>query len=289
MQYRVEHLKADGSLVQLSGDISYLAFCKHMMFAGLGPDHFRKIAFRFVSIYFDWLQYWNNNGNCFSVPTPFNNDPTEINYISNRIGRAFADYFSKKLYGARYTHAYEDAMVRRGHPLKGKRPDFYCDTLTEQFAVEAKGKTTKFISPVQMRKVKSQANEGPLNVNFTVASVAYDLYSAPKIKFHDPVNGEFPYDAALNMQLRSLYYSYILELIDTFGSDRGGSDFSDYVSYDIFPFAAADARLLVHRAIVSKEWYSNEWLLEISSKDASDEKADSKWYVDLDGIGLTIR
>jgi len=287
MHYDLEHLRKDGKLEQLPGNISYLAFCKHMTFAGLGNDLFPMAKFRYWGNFFSWLQHWNNSH--FSIPTPLNKDPTEISYVSNRIGRAFADYFAKKLYGARFTHSYEDAMVRQGHKIKGKRPDFYCDNLSSQFAIEAKGKSKKVVTSVEMTKVKAQANSGPLKVNFSVASVSYNLYSSPKIKFHDPVGGDFDYDAELNMRLRSLYYSSILELLNQLGFDSESRESDDYYSYDIFPLVSLGIRLVLHRAIVDRDWYSNEWLEGITFSDNDDDRPEPTRYIDLDGIGLTMR
>lgn len=286
MRYKLLHLTANGALNEESGDIGYLAFCKHLAFAGIGIHRSPMLAFRYMGFFFEWQQFWADNPDFFSIPSPFDNDPTERNYISNRIGRAFADYFAKRQYGARFTHSYEDVMVRFGFSVVGERPDLYCDNLTHQFAVEAKGFGRHSISNNEMNIHKSQSLTGPVPVHFTVASVAFDLYRNPKIKFYDPLNEKVQYSNEINLQLRSLYYSSIIELIDFFRADRDSSEMDNYFTYSLPPFIPSNLRLMVHKAIIEREWNSNEWLQELGRHDNFD-KYES--YIDLDGIGLTRR
>lgn len=288
MRYSLKHLKSNGRLESSSGDIGYLAFCKHLAFAGFGVHKSPMLAYRYLGYFFEFRQYWRHNPNHFSIIPPFNNDPTEKAYISKKIGCAFADYFAKRLYKARYTHAYEDVMIRQGFPIQNERPDYYCDNLKQQFAIESKGFSRKSVSTNDMNEHKQQSQSGPVPVNFSIASVSYDLYSKPKIKYYDPINENVEYNEDVNQQLRSLYYDAVIELIEFFGSERSTSDFSDYYTYDLFPFIEQNFRLIIHRAIVTREWSENEWLPNPNESDRDLEDGYAP-YIDLDGIGLLMR
>lgn len=111
-------------------------------------------------------------------------------------------------------------MALKGYNIEGDRPDFYCDTFTEQFAVEAKGYSAQSVSDAQMSKHKDQSETGPLSINFSVASVAYNLYKKPKIKFYDPISDNVPYENDLNSRLRELYYQNVLFFIESISDSR---------------------------------------------------------------------
>lgn len=284
MEYKLIHQDAAGKKTTSVDCISFLAFVKHATFAGINRQFFPRLPFRYSGLFFEFAPsfLWADH---FRMLPELVNDPTETAYISNRIGRAFADYFAKKLYGARFTHSYECAMELKGYPISGERPDFYCDTLSKQFAVEAKGYSTQSISDSAMTKHKAQSKTGPLPVNFSAASVAYNLYKTPKIKFYDPEGDNVPYDDSLNLQLRDLYYRSILYFIDRVGNQRSQSEFSDYFAYDIpYPFMAT-TRILLHRAISERSWDNVEWLASVERKEGDDDG----FYIDVDGIGLTNR
>jgi len=83
-------------------------------------------------------------------------------------------------------------MELKGYPISGERPDFYCDTLNKQFAVETKGYSAQSVSDTSMKKHKAQSKTGPLNVHFSAANVAYNLYRKPKIKYYDPEGDDMP-------------------------------------------------------------------------------------------------
>ncbi|WP_372375348.1 hypothetical protein ACDI35_21100 [Xanthomonas axonopodis pv. cajani] len=173
----------------------------------------------------------------------------------------------------------------KGHDLKGERPDFYCDMLTKQFAIEAKGYSAHSISDGAMAGHKAQSKTGPLPVNFSAASVSYNLYRKPKIKFYDPdVDGNL-YDSSLNIKLRELYYKAALDFVGKVSSSRTQSELPDYFAYTIStPFAAAH-QILVHRAIFERGWENIEWLNSTEQK----EDRNGEFYIDVDGIGLVGR
>ena len=284
MKYELIHQDAAGKKTTSIGDISFLAFVKHATFAGIDRHFFPHLPFRYFGLFFEFAPSFICS-NHFQLLPELVNDPTETAYISNRIGRAFADYFSKKLYGAKFTHSYECAMRLKRHSISGERPDFYCDTLTKQFAVEAKGYSAKSISDVAMQKHKAQSKTGPLPVNFSAASVAYNLYNTPKIKFYDPDGDDIPYDDSLNLELRRSYYENALHFIEQISGPREQSDLPDYFSYNISYSFMAARQILVHKAILEPSWRNFEWLIAIEQKEGLDDDL----YIDVDGIGLTNR
>ena len=280
MKIDVTHLDSKGQLTQRTENLSHLAFAKHLAFSGVGVHRHPIHYLRLFSYYFEVYQFWVDNPDHFCLPSPFDHDPTEKNQLSNRIGKALADFLAKKYYHARFTHCYEDAMIQFGHKIKGERPDLYCDNLSQQFAIESKGFSRPSVSQSDMNKHKSQSQEGPLSVNFTIASVAYDLYKAPKVKFYDPTNEINEYHKKQNQKLRSLYYQSVLELTELAEPRRERSEYEDYYSFPLFsPFF--DFALLIHKSIVKREWDSNEWLYSIEKT-----REDDGVYIDLDGIGL---
>lgn len=284
MEYELIHQDAAGKKTTSVGHISFLTFVKHATFAGINHLFFPRLPFRYSGLFFEFAPsfFWSDH---FQLLPELFNDPTETAYVSNRIGRAFADYFSKKLYGARFTHSYECAMQLKGHPITGERPDFYCDALTKQFAVEAKGYSAQSISDAAMKNHKEQSKTGPLPINFSAASVAYNLYKKPKIKFYDPEGDNVPYDNSLNSELRSRYYRSVLYFIERISDSRTQSEFSDFFAYNIpYPFMAA-RQILVHRAISEQSWDNVEWLAAIEQKSGED----NEFYIDVDGIGLTSK
>ncbi|ATX80702.1 hypothetical protein Ga0123461_2301 [Mariprofundus aestuarium] len=290
MDFKVIHQDAAGLITTTLGSIGYLAFCKHLTFAGVGPIMAPYLASRLLGDICGFNQYWGNNPVSFELPNPFNNDPTETAYVSNRVGRAFADYLSKNIYGAIYTHCYEDAMVANGNPVAGSRPDFYCDdplNLT-RFAVESKGYACATYSENEMNRIlptrgpKLQSTTGPLRKDFSVASVAYNLYAEPTIKFYDPISTSTIYDKNLSQRLRSGYYESILGSINSLGLERDTNIHDqNFVAYKIPIVSCSISKILLHQAIVKREWNNNEWLKEIGKN-----RKDEKYYIDNDGIGF---
>lgn len=281
MEYELTHQDITGKINRENGEISLLAFTKHATFAGINHNFFPHAAFRYASLFLEFAPsfWWSSH---FRVLPELSSDPTEIAYMSNKVGRAFADYFSKKIYGAKFTHSYECAMTAKGIPISGTRPDFYCDTLTQQFAVEAKGYSKPSISDKEMIKHKNQSKGGVLPVHFSVASVSYNLYKSPKIKFYDPEGDNVHYDKEMTATLRRMYYQSVLYFAESIGS-RTLSEIPDYFAYKFdFPFSHVQ-QILLHKDIVEKNWETTEWLNSIEQKDIED------LFIDVDGIGLTSK
>ena len=280
MKILLEHIDGSGKTRQETVSLGYLAFCKHAALAGAGK---RKPAFyssRYNGIVSEFRQYWESRATSFSLPIPFRNDPSEKAYVSYKVGRALADYFAKKIYSARFTHNYEDAMKLSGYSITGNRPDFYCDTLKKQFAIEAKGTDKKSISDRKMREHKTQSKCGPLSVQFSVASVAYNLYASPSVKFHDPIGEDVEYNKESNQELRSQYFNSILDSVAEMNLPENQIVKGDYISYVLPTDNQQALSLLVHRAIVERDWGGDDWFPE--NQDTEEDSI----YIDLDGIGL---
>jgi hypothetical protein len=80
--------------------------------------------------------------------------------------------------------------------------------------LESKGYSAASISAKKMLNHKNQAQSGPLPVNFSVASVSYNLYDRVRCKYHDPFNENIEYNASVNQELNRLYYTGIFEYLN---------------------------------------------------------------------------
>lgn len=283
MDIRIKRSSPHGSSsIESDEYISKWQFAKHLAFAGLGTCRGNFVPFRVAAQFLDFFQYWDVHNDCFCLPPVVENDPTERNYVSNRIGKALADFCAKKFSGAIYTHCYEDAMVSKGHTITGERPDLYCVTPSQQFAIEAKGFSRKSISENEMQKHKSQSSKGPLPVHFTMASVAYDLYSSPKVKYYDPPNDGVEYDSEMNLKLRTDYYTAILDGLEFHRFHQLERPFlDDYFEYPLI-FEGLDISLIIHKDIIKKKWLKKEWIDGFTF-----EAPDLDFgFIDVDGIGL---
>jgi hypothetical protein len=216
MKIATEYIDFQGNVVNRDIAISRLAFIKHMGIAGQGYapslDKIRKV-FGMFFVYKSYLRSDEFYGqNRFSEPPIRFSDPTEKSQFSNIAGKSIADYFSKKLNNSILTVNYEAAMRLKGLPISGSRPDLLAFTDSKIFAVESKGFSSSSSGDMSIHKTQSQA--GPIQVNFSIASVSYDLYSKTKCKYHDPVNPYSEYDDELLKILSKEYYSGIKEYFD---------------------------------------------------------------------------
>lgn len=222
IKFLLEHKDKNNKTHTHHEEIYYFQFIKHLAFAGFQFHQSIFHAIRFISYYFEFLNYTKSE-DAFFLPDTIRYDQTEVGQISNKIGKAFADYAAKKIYGASHTTTYENAMQLNGLQIKGNRPDLYCiiENCNKklQFSVEAKGYSCSNISHNKMIKHKGQAGSGPLPVNFYVASVAYNLYGKdPKkpitVKFHDPDNDGVEYNKSLNNKIIMAYYTNLKHTIE---------------------------------------------------------------------------
>ncbi len=252
----------------------------------LHPSAIRTVmgSLGFLAYYWD---YWE-----FSPFTPFRLrsasmdrlDPTKMGQVSNIIGKALADRFARDISGAVFTHTYEAALAIRKMVHVGKRPDMYCDTLSKQFSMEAKGFSAAGLSDTAMSEHKLQAQSGPIPVHFAIASVSYGLYSRPKCKYYDPVFDGAEYEKELNSIMARLR---LAELISEISNDIrsessvniGGSTYERYVITQEGGFKVSwllDKRV---RAFVSGD---------ILSFEKTERLDDEGLFIDSDGVGIEL-
>lgn len=216
MEIDVEILDQYGKFQNDTIKFSILSFLKHMAMAGQGFMPTVQNYTRMIGLFFHYIEYLSLDAlreSRLSEPPSERQDPTEKGQFSNIVGKAIADLLARRISGARVTLNYEGAMVANGNKIKGRRPDLYCIGQEYQFAVEAKGYEVGVISSSSMNKHKDQSRQGPLQVNFTVASVSYNLYHAMKAKYYDPHNDNVYFNIKLNQTLLNIYYRGLFEYL----------------------------------------------------------------------------
>lgn len=167
---------------------------------------------RNVLHYSYYMQRQAFNSDKFSKPPHALSDPTEKGQFSNLAGKAIADFLSKKIDNSLYTVNYEAAMRLQGHWLTGKRPDLIAYYPNSVFALEAKGRHQN--NPGNMAIHKLQAQAGPINVNFSVACVSFNLFNQVTCNYHDPFNDNIQYDNVSLAALTRNYYKGLLEFLN---------------------------------------------------------------------------
>lgn len=209
MNLEVEY-KNGSTLENRNYIMSRAAFIKHLGIAGQGYTPSTKKLIRIISMFLHYSPYMklhDFNNDHFSNPSPSFYDPTEKSHFSNLAGKAIADFLSKKIYKSKFTVNYEAAMKmdKRKFSFKVKRPDLIAFTSdNKSFAIESKGFTG---GSGKMDEHKKQSQSGPLSVDFSVASVSYNLYNKARCKFYDPENEKVKYDENLVKSLTKEYYS----------------------------------------------------------------------------------
>lgn len=217
MEISIEYIDQAGNLSNRTESINAFGLAKHIAIAGQGYLPSIKYYTKIFGIFFHYIEYLKLNAlnaSRFSLPPPIRHDPTEKGQFSNLVGKGLGDFLSRQLSGAKVTHNYEAAMTLAGIPVSGNRPDLYCIGDTFQFALEAKGYSTASISAKEMLKYKNQAQSGHLAVNFSVASVSYNLYERVQCNYHDPFNDNIEYNFSINQELNRRYYTGLFEYLD---------------------------------------------------------------------------
>ena len=217
MNIEVEYLDKHGTISKQNHYISKLALVKHMAIAGQGYAPTSKRVFKIFGMFLQYSYFLQSNAlkqDKFSLPPHNIYDPTEISHFSNIAGKGIADFLAKKIDKALYTVNYEAAMKIKKIPITGSRPDLLVFKNNETFAIEAKGYSRNSVSHMNMTKHKSQSQSGAIPVNFTVASVSYNLYDKVKCKYHDPYNADIPFDEELLSETTKKYYSGIIDFLD---------------------------------------------------------------------------
>lgn len=214
MNIEVEYLDGAGNLSIRNYNISRLALLKHLAIAGQGfslnPQKFIRTIGMFLH-YSQYLQLRALNNDRFSEPPISLADPTEKAQFSNIAGKAIADYLSKRIDNSFFTVNYEAAMRILGMPIRGQRPDLIAFSQNSMFAIEAKGYSRGFGN---MTIHKNQAETEVIPVNYSVASVSYNLYHKVRCKYHDPFNQDVSYNNEVLQKLTKNYYSGLEKFIE---------------------------------------------------------------------------
>ena len=214
MQLRVIYQDRGGNISNQFFNIIKPVFIKHMGIAGMGyAPRLHKLR-RIIGMFLHYSDYFRDfSRNRFSEPVIV--DPTEKGQFSNLVGKAIADYLSKKLNRSFFTIAYEFAMREKRIPIIGRRPDLIAFSRNSKFAIEAKGFSKSLMSDIEMNRYKSQALSGPISVNFAVASVSYNLYNSVICRYYDPpTNRDFGGEDELLKKLFQRYYAGFKEFIN---------------------------------------------------------------------------
>jgi hypothetical protein len=219
MNISVEYKDTAGVISNQIHTLSRLAFTKHLAIAGQGYAPNPGKLFRVLGMFLHYSYYLQTrafNNDRFSEPPIGLSDPTEKGQFSNLAGKAIADFLSKRIDRSLYTVNYEAAMRLKRMPLslggrQVRRPDLLAFTPSAMFAIEAKGFSGGYGN---MTEHKDQSQQGGIPVNYTIASVAYDLYNNVKCKYHDPFNDNIRFDNQLLSRLTKKYYRGLSAFLD---------------------------------------------------------------------------
>lgn len=310
MNIPVDYIDASGLNTSLDYTINRITFAKHLAIAGQGFAPRPSKLFRTLGMALHYSNYIQRNAfynNRFSTPPDILSDPTEKGQFSNLAGKAIADYLSKRISNSLLTVNYEAEMRLRGIPLVGQRPDLLAYiSPTTRFAIEAKGFTN---GAGNMANHKNQANSGNhiIPVNFSVASVSYNLYNSVRCNYHDPFNENVRIDEEDLRNISKQYYSGFAEFLHkdyfeirqrTYGEEsfyevgltyrqfkklfEDSTRFPSFMFHEIFDIYSP--RLIIPSDVIelSKSGITNQ----TKPFNYIQEK---NLYIDNDRIGLTIR
>lgn len=218
MNIPVDYIDTLGHNHSLNFNISRIAIAKHLALAGQGFAPKPSKLFRILGMALHYSNYIQRNSfynNRFSLPPDKLSDPTEKGQFSNLVGKAVADYLSKRINNSLLTVNYEAEMRSRGIPLIGSRPDLLAYTsASTRFAIEAKGYTSGSSGNMTNHKRQAQSGNHIIPVNFSIASVSYNIYDSIKCKYHDPFNENIEIDNEEFINSAKLYYSGFAEFLD---------------------------------------------------------------------------
>ena len=216
MKLPVDYLDPNGKHHSLEYPLTRLAFTKHFAIAGQRYAPLPRKLFRSIAMFIQFSYFMNERAfreGRFSSPPDYLYDPTEKAQFSNLAGKAIADFLSKRIGGSLFTVNYEAEMKLRGMRIKGSRPDLIAYAPHDKFAIEAKGYSG---GPGDMNHHKAQSEQGGIPVNYTVASVTYQLYRETRCNYYDPHYQGIPYDLESLRTLSRNYYSGLIKFLDLF-------------------------------------------------------------------------
>jgi hypothetical protein len=214
MQIEVEHCDSIGKISNKTINLSKLALIKHLSLAGQNYAPRTQKLLRTIGMLLHYSYYMQSDSfsnNKFSLPPKELYDPTEKGQFSNLVGKAIADFLSKRIDNSRFTVNYEAEMRRRCMPIKSNRPDLIAFTNHSSFAIEAKGFSGHHGN---MLKHKTQSRTGGIPVNFTIACVSFNLYNQVKCKYFDPSNEKHSNDIGALRDLTKDYFSGLVGFLN---------------------------------------------------------------------------
>lgn len=305
MEIEVAHQDRTGAITQKKFNLSSLGLIKHFGLAGQSYGTTIRAIRRAIgayALYRDYFKRIDLINSRFSKPDAPFYDPTEQGDFSTIAGRALADFLARRIDGATHTFTYEGAMLQAGHTnLNIPRADLYCFNSSKQFAVESKGFDVPSVSNNEMATHKNQSQQGPLKINFSVASVSYNLYTKIKNKYYDPINENQEFNNDLNRKLSEQYYSGFSELMREqrdFGtlnfSEKNReyklvplySPYDDFIFYDRIWHPRFKDRNTVFLVLDKRiKQYANEGFVQNLEQN---EILEDGLYIDNDGIGLML-
>jgi hypothetical protein len=308
MEIHVDYIDTGGIHSELTYHLPYLGFIKHLACAGQRymptPQKLMRSLGMFLhySLYLDRRSF---NVNRFSEPPPLLSDPTEKAQFSNLAGKAIADFLSKRISGSLFTVSYEAAMRVEGLRVIGARPDLIAYSSSAVFAIEAKGRSRS--DPGDMTEHKTQANSGPLPVNFSVASIAYDIYREVKCNYHDPFKENISYPSDSLTKTSRQYYTGLADFLNqsVFESDIVSIQDEDFYEirpnpawwdkyyigphflwWDLMHFYAPSLLLPANIRELASDGLSNKTIPFQFKQENDNERY---LYIDTDRVGLRIR
>ena len=302
MKIAVEYLDRHGNLLNKNYYISKIGLVKHMAIAGQRYAPSSHKILKTIGMFFQFAYYLRSNSlknDKFSLPPNHLYDPTEKGQFSNIAGKAIADFLAKKINNAIHTVNYEAAMKIKKMSINGSRPDLLAFTNNSTFAIEAKGFSRSSVNNMNVHK--NQSKTGGIPVNFTVASVSYNLYNQVMCKYYDPYNDDIPFDEELFRESTKKYYSgfidflefgnykevkhkneefYEVDLLSPYLMDIHQNIFFRHFMYDVFHY---QPKIILPKNI---EKYAKEGLNTNIEPFLYD--GDKQIYIDNDRIGLKL-
>jgi hypothetical protein len=264
--------------------MSLLAFLRHAAIAGQGPGTgFLPTVTRGIGLLLFYERYIHLGPgvNLVGFSLPAIHDPTEKGDFSTIAGKAFADFLAKGILGATFTFTYEAALANLGLPITGHRPDFLCTLPNGQFSLESKGLGTPSVGPQVIDEAKTQAGSGAIQVQYSYASITYDLYGEPRCHLRDPTAGEVPAPRKPHRQLARAYYKEIIR--DLSDHKQTATERVAEREFSSYPFQSlwGPLRFLVDRDVEARIRESDKVLRGF------EPISDERYYVDRDGIGIS--
>lgn len=218
MKILVNHIDVNRNVSNKTFEMTYLAFVKHLAIAGQGYAPSTQKLFRTIGMFLHYNNYMRLTAfenDKFSEPPIELSDPTDKAQFSNLVGKAIADFLSKRIDNSLYTVNYEAVMRLKNIRIMGSRPDLMAYSSNAMFSLETKGRHNN--SPGDMISHKNQAkalHPPDIMANFSIACISYNLYNKIKCNYHDPFNENVNFDNEALGILSKEYYKGFLGFLD---------------------------------------------------------------------------